>query len=197
MSLRKSGNGNFFLCSMKRIIIQLLLCICVNAGYGQIVGISAEMEERLKAMEGLSLEVYMDGLYRAVGYGHRITERDPEWVYDLEHYDEITEETAEILFRLDMIHLVSPGLEVVRREIGGHYPSNVYDAMGSLIYNMGLEGLRSTEFYRLFRDGQHQEAFRLLLATKAEKEGLLERRYMELSVLVRNYDFSKGKYMAD
>ena len=69
--------------------------------------------------------------------------------------------------------------------------------MGSLIYNMGLEGLRSTEFYRLFRDGQHQEAFRLLLATKAEKEGLLARRYMELSVLVRNYDFSKGKYMAD
>ena len=47
------------------------------------------------------------------------------------------------------------------------------------------------------KDGHHREAFRLLLATKADKEGLLERRYMELSVLVRNYDFNKGKYMTD
>ena len=175
-----------------------LFWLCgILVGYCQGTGITVEMEERLKAMEGLSLEVYMDGLYRAVGYGHRITDRDPEWIYDLEYYDEITEETAEILFRLDMIHLVNPGLEIVRREIGGHYPSNVYDVMGSLIYNMGLSGLRSTEFYRLFRDGHHREAFRLLLATKADKEGLLERRYMELSVLVRNYDFNKGKYMTD
>lgn len=163
--------------------------------YAQTIQLSESMKRNIKEVEGLSLEVYMDGFYRAVGYGHRITDRDPEWVYDLAHYDEITQETAEILFELDMIHLVSPGLQEIVRDIGTDYPQNVYDVMGSLIYNMGLAGLRSTEFYHLFRIKDYESAFRELLATKSEKEGLLNRRFMELKVLTENYDFTNGCYM--
>lgn len=163
--------------------------------YSQGVLLSDAMKRNIKEVEGLSLEVYMDGFYRAVGYGHRITDRDPEWIYDLEEYDEITTETAEILFELDMIQLVTPGLQEVVRDIGTDYPQNVYDVMGSLIYNMGLAGLRDTTFYRLFKSRNYETAFRELLATKSGKDGLLDRRFMELKILTENYDSAHECYM--
>lgn len=171
-----------------------MACWC-TLSHSQVVSLSEDMKRHIKEVEGLSLEVYMDGFYRAVGYGHRITDRDPEWIYDLAHYDEITPETAEILFELDMIHLVTPGLQTVARDIGTGYPQNVYDVMGSLIYNMGLAGLRETDFYRLFKEREYELAFQELLATKSEKDGLLNRRFMELKVLTGNYDFKNGCYM--
>ena len=179
---------------IKFISVCLLLFCCCNT-FSQAIELSPVMKHHIKNIEGLSLEVYMDGLYRAVGYGHRITLRDPEWVYDLAHSDTITYETAEILFELDMIHIVSPGLQQVLKDIGTSYPQNVYDVMGSLIYNMGLSGLRATKFYRLFKEKEYERAFRELLATKSAKDGLLNRRFIELKVLTENYNFTEGCYM--
>ena len=167
----------------------------ISGIFSQPIQISKHMKQSIKEMEGLSLEVYMDGLYRAVGYGHRITDSDPEWITDLAHYDEITVETAEILFELDMIHLVTPGLMEIVKDIGTEYPQNVYDVMGDLVYNMGLAGLRTTVFYRLFVSRKYEAAFRELLATKSDKDGLLDRRFVELKILTENYDFDKGCYI--
>lgn len=172
----------------------LLSCLWHTTAFAQTSGISERMKECIKEAEGLSLEVYMDGPFRAVGYGHRITERDPEWVYELEEYDEIPIESAETLFELDMLHLVNPGLKQIIRDIGAEYPQNVYDVMGSLIYNMGLAGLQSTEFYRLFRGKEYEKSFRQLLATKSAQDGLLERRLMEVKMLTENYDIDKACY---
>lgn len=182
---------------MKTMICQLIISLLAFSLQAQAQNptVSQEMKERIKQVEGLSLEVYMDGLYRAVGYGHRIVATDPEWVYDLEHYDEITPETADILFELDMLNMVHPGLAVVASDLGKDYPQNVYDVMGSLIYNMGLEGLRATEFYRLFGEQRYREAFEELLDTKSVKDGLLNRRFMELKVLMENFDLTAGAYV--
>lgn len=191
------GCGVAYFCGMRTIglfIMAVWVALSCPLSYSQGVALSDAMKRNIKEVEGLSLEVYMDGFYRAVGYGHRITDRDPEWIYDLVEYDEITPETADILFELDMIHLVAPGLQEVVRDIGTEYPQNVYDVMGSLIYNMGLAGLRDTAFYRLFKSKDYELAFRELLATKSGKDGLLNRRFMELKVLTENYSFVQGCY---
>lgn len=195
--IQKSGILSPYFCSMNSIIkytVILLSCIWHTTAFAQTSCISERMKECIKELEGLSLEVYMDGPFRAVGYGHRITERDPEWVYELEEYDEIPIESAETLFELDMLHLVNPGLKQIIRDIGAEYPQNVYDVMGSLIYNMGLAGLQSTEFYRLFKEKEYEESFRQLLATKSAQDGLLERRLMEVKILTENYDINKACY---
>ena len=156
--------------------------------------ISREMEEVIKRCEGLSTEVYMDGNRIAVGYGHHIRYTEMEWVRDLEPGMEITEEIAELLFRYDMIYLVTPGLTAVKKEIGWEYPQNVYDVMGSIIYNIGLKGLKSSRFYQYFKQRNYNEAFIHLLLLKSKEKGIRQRRMEELRILLKNYLPDKGIY---
>lgn len=186
----KSADSSAYLCTMRKTFFIWLIFSSLSA-YGQI---SDEMKRTIKQMENLSLEVYMDGLYRAVGYGHRLKDTDVSWVRELELYDEISAAAAEIIFDLDMVYLVGPGLTEVRKEIGWNYPPGVYDAMGSLIYNMGLSGLRETEFYLLFKNRRYEEAFKVLPHTKSGQPGLFDRRMKELDFLMRGFDFSTGRY---
>ena len=175
---------------MKGLLIMIYLCIaCLCQAQ-----VSIEMEELIKNHEGLSLEVYMDGPSIAVGYGHHIRYTEMEWVRDLEPGMEITEELAELLFRYDMIHLVEPGLIEIKKDIGWTYPQNVYDVMGSIIYNIGLQGLKESDFYRLFKSKSYDEAFTQLLLLKSREKGIRERRIEELRILLRNYDVTKKTY---
>lgn len=179
-----------FLLPLKVFVVGVLL-LSASTVSGQI---SDEMKTVIKEHEGLNTMVYMDGLYRAVGYGHRLKDTDVSWIAELELYDEISRETAELLFDMDVVCLIGPGLIVVRQDIGWQYPQNVYDVMGSLIYNMGLEGLRTTAFYRAFTEKDYLTAFRLLPDTKSSQEGLFDRRMAELEILMRNFDFGSGGY---
>ena len=162
--------------NMKRKYLSLLLLLAATLTV--TAQISPEMQKHIRQAEGCSLAVYMDEGYLAVGYGHRLRDDDVEWLRDLELYDEITQEAAELIFRLDMSRLVADGLIEVRKEIGNDFPQGVYDVMGSLIYNMGLDGLRSTQFWQLFREGRYIEArdrppFRLFPETAAQLPGFL------------------------
>ena len=175
---------------MKVLLIFIGLCIaCICRGQ-----VSAEMENFIKNHEGLSLEVYMDGPRIAVGYGHHIRYTEMEWVRDLEPGMEITEELAELLFRYDMVHLVEPGLIKVKRDIGWDYPQNVYDVMGSIIYNIGLQGLRESKFYQLFRERKYEDAFPELLLLKSRDPGIRVRRMEELKLILENYDAGRKIY---
>lgn len=170
---------------MKRKVIAAVICLAAVSIQAQI---SAVMQDRIKETEGLVLEVYRDGDKLAVGYGHHIRYSHQEWIQDLEEGDPITEELAELLFRHDMLYLVTPGLEQIKRELGYEYPQNVYDVMGSLIYNMGLQGLKSTEFYRLFKAGEYERVFTYLLLAGTGQRGNEKRRRMELEHLLEGYD---------
>ena len=169
---------------MKGLLILIglfVVCLCRAQ-------ISMEMEELIKKHEGLSLEVYMDGPCIAVGYGHHIRFTEMEEIRDLEPGMKITEELAELLFRYDMVHLVTPGLIKVKKDIGWNYPQNVYDVMGSIIYNIGLQGLKSSDFYQSFRNHDYEVSFTELLLLKSRDRGVRARRMKELSILLRNYD---------
>ena len=166
------------------------LCI-VSVCRGQI---SQEMQAIIKEPEGLSTEVYMDGKHIAVGYGHHIRYTEMEWVRDLEPGMEITEELAESLFKYDMLYLVGPGLMEVKKEIGWDYPQNVYDVMGSVIYNIGLVGLKTSDFFHLFKERRYEESFVRLLLLKSADRGVRMRRKAELKMLMRQYDPLKKEY---
>lgn len=171
---------------MKRKVT--LAVICMAAVCCMQAQISAAMQEKIKRTEGLMLEVYRDGDKLAVGYGHHIRYSHQEWIQDLEEGDPITEELAGLLFRHDMLYLVTPGLEQIKRELGREYPQNVYDVLGSLIYNMGLQGMKSTEFYRLFKAGEYERAFSYLLLAGTGQKGNEKRRRMELEHLLEGYE---------
>ena len=175
---------------LKGLLLVLALCV-VTMCRAQV---SVEMDDLIKKHEGLSLEVYMDGPRIAVGYGHHIRYTEMEWVRDLEPGMEITEELAELLFRYDMIHLVTPGLIEIKKEIGWNYPQNVYDVMGSIIYNIGLQGLKNSEFYLCFREKRYDDAFMELLLLKSRDKGVRARRVAELKFLLLNYDEKQKKY---
>ena len=162
-------------------VVIMLSCICRSQ-------ISTDMENFIKHYEGLSTEVYMDGPHLAVGYGHHIRFTEMEWVRDLEPGMEITEELAELLFRYDMLYLVNPGLIEVKKDLGWDYPSNVYDVMGSIIYHIGYNGLKESDFYRCFKSRQYEEAFTQLLLLKSKDKGIRKRREAELKILLLNYD---------
>ena len=166
------------------------LCV-VSVCRGQI---SQEMQAIIKEHEGLSTEVYMDGKHIAVGYGHHIRYTEMEWVRDLEPGMEITEELAESLFKYDMLYLVGPGLMEVKKEIGWDYPQNVYDVMGSVIYNIGLVGLKTSDFFHLFKERRYEESFVRLLLLKSADRGVRMRRKAELKMLMRQYDPLKKEF---
>lgn len=152
------------------------------------------MQAIIKEHEGLSTEVYMDGKHIAVGYGHHIRYTEMEWVRDLEPGMEITEELAESLFKYDMLYLVGPGLMEVKKEIGWDYPQNVYDVMGSVIYNIGFVGLKTSDFFHLFKERRYEESFVRLLLLKSADRGVRMRRKAELKMLMRQYDPLKKEY---
>ena len=173
------------------MILVCMVCMAVKVD----AQVSDEMKKMIKSLEGLSIEVYMDGDQLAVGYGHHIRHNSMEWVRDLVPGEEITVELAELLFEYDMIYLVGEGLISVRKDIGWDYPPNVYDVMGSLIYNIGLEGLKKSEFYRSFRKWDYERAFTELLMLKSRDKGVRARREVELRFLLRNYDPVRKAYI--
>lgn len=181
-----------YICNMGKLII---IIICLLSGSISCSGqISEHMKSLIKDLEGLSTEVYMDGEEPAVGYGHHLCHTKYQWVRDLEPGDEITAEMADLLFDYDMLYLVTPGIEKVKADLGPDYPVNVYDVMGSVIYNIGLAGLIRSDFYRLFKKGDYERAFTELLMLKSRDRGVYERRKKELRVLLENYDFAQNKY---
>lgn len=179
-----------YLCRMKTLLVIIGL-LTSTFSYGQI---SRDMEEFIKHHEGLSIEVYMDGPHIAVGYGHHIRFTEMEWVRDLEPGMEITEELAELFFKYDMLYLVNPGLIEVKKEIGWDYPNNVYDVIGSIIYHIGLSGLKESEFYRSFKTKDYERAFTQLLLLKSKDKGVRKRREGELQILLHNYDPTTKTY---
>ena len=93
-----------------------------------------------------------------------------------------------------MLYLVGPGLMEVKKEIGWDYPQNVYDVMGSVIYNIGLVGLKTSDFFHLFKERRYEESFVRLLLLKSADRGVRMRRKAELKMLMRQYDPLKKEY---
>lgn len=141
--------------------------------------ISQALVDSLKREEGIGgkpvLTAYDigDGAY-TIGYGHAVFKNpsrgDNGGKYDfLPKYDQITPgkttitpEQAEILLK-DDLKMAADGLDRLLNQwkskgINPKITQPMYDAMVSIIYNMGIENFRLTEFIQLVKKGQFKAA---------------------------------------
>ena len=143
------------------------------------LSVSQTLIDSLKREEGIGgkpvLTAYDlgDGAY-TIGYSHAVfanpARGDNGGKYDfLPKYDKIipgkttiTPEQAEILLK-DDVKIASDGLDRLlnnwkSKDINPKINQPMYDAMVSMIYNMGIENFRLTEFIQLVKKGQFKAA---------------------------------------
>jgi GH24 family phage-related lysozyme (muramidase) len=139
-----------------------------------------------------------DGAY-TIGYGHAVF-RDPSRGDNGGKYDflpkynkitpgktKITPEQAEILLR-DDIKTAADGLDRLLDEwkakgINPKITQPMYDAMVSMIYNMGIDNFRQSDFIQLVKKNKFQSASEVIKNTSNQMfkkyPGLITRRSKE------------------
>jgi lysozyme len=144
--------------------------------------VSDELVEHLKNEEKLELTAYALGDGKiTIGYGHA----EPIKKSKFKVGDKITLKQADKLFRKDLKrtekgikrifkHWKKQGIDILLTQ-------SQYDAMVSMGYNMGISGLRQTEFIQLVKQGKMEEAAEKIKTTKLRKgfPGLVKRRLKE------------------
>jgi GH24 family phage-related lysozyme (muramidase) len=152
---------------------------------------SPEGIEFIKEHEKLKLEAYSigDGMI-TVGYGHA----EPEETSKYKIGDIITENEANNLLMQD-IKKAEEGLKRLftfwdEEGINVMISQHMWDSMISMAYNMGVGGLRSTEFVLSLKDQNYMEAADSILTSgvkKADKfPGLIDRREAEKELFLKN-----------
>lgn len=121
----------------KTFLLSAILCVSLNI-YGY--EISERGKSFIKKMESCSLVKYKDNTGYSIGYGHRIVKG--------ENYYKISQSTANKLFNKDVDKIVNPALNRILSELKFKPNQNLIDAIGSLIYNCGESGFKSTEVYK-------------------------------------------------
>lgn len=163
--------------------------------------------------EGKSLTSYdsKDGAY-TIGYGHAvfkdISRGDNSSKYPFlksyKEYEEmksrgkdivITDEQAEQLFK-DDLNTASDALNRLLDEwkskgINPKITQPMYDAMVSMIYNMGIGTFRKSEFIQLVKRGEFKKAAEAIKTTSSHmfdtQKGLIGRRNTESEIFNGNY----------
>jgi GH24 family phage-related lysozyme (muramidase) len=165
---------------------------------------SLKQEEGIAGKPVLTAYDLGDGAY-TIGYGHAVfkdpTRGDNGGKYDfLPKYSEITPgkttitpEQAEILLKDDM-QLAANGLDRIFGEwrvnnIKPNITQPMYDAMVSMIYNMGIENFRKSEFIQFVKHNQFKQAAEAIKSTSSqmfEKYPGLETRRARESALFKS-----------
>ena len=129
--------------------------------------ISDTAKKIIQHHEKLRLEAYTigDGMI-TVGYGHASPEKKSPYKVG----DSITEEKANQLFS-DDIKIAENGVKRIIKawenpKIESKITQGMFDAMVSMAYNMGVGGLRNTEFIQLIKAGKFDSAGEKLKTTK-------------------------------
>ncbi len=178
---------------------------------------SNKIIDLLKTHEGIGgkpvLTAYNigDGAY-TIGYGHAvfkdISRGDNSSSYDfLVSYDEyekmkqrgekvtITPEQAEQLLK-DDVKIAAEGLDRLLNEwkadgVNPKITQPMYDAMVSMIYNMGVTTFRKSDFIQLVKRGKFEEAAEAIKSTSSQMfrkyPGLIVRRGDESQTFTGNY----------
>jgi lysozyme len=167
--------------------------------------ISKEGKEAIKSHEQLRLKAYTinyrtkdkngntiiknDGMIN-IGWGHA----EPIKTSKLKIGDEITEKQAEVLFQKDIL-TAEKGVKRLFKDwkdkgIDVQINQNMYDAIVSMAFNMGISGLRKTEFIQKLKDKNYKEAGELIKKLSASKKypGLKIRRESEHKLFTKKND---------
>lgn len=137
---------------------------------------SEEGTNHLIALEGLVLIVYKDEAgYPTIGVGHKIRKG--------EKFSEITREQAMIILRSDL----KPVEEAINELVKVPINQNQFDALVSLIFNIGIGAFRTSTLLARLNDGKYDLASQQFLVwnkitkdgRKVLSPGLVKRRYAE------------------
>jgi len=144
---------------------------------------SKEIKEFIKKEEGFSLKAYAlgDGMI-TIGWGH--AEKTSKSQFKVGQ--KITEEKAQELFDED-IKEAEAGLNRIFEEwkekgINIQVNQDMYDAMVSMIFNMGIGNFRKSEFIQLVKHNKLKEAKEKILTTKVNYPGVKKRRQSESEI---------------
>jgi GH24 family phage-related lysozyme (muramidase) len=144
---------------------------------------SQEIKDFIKKEEGFSLKAYAlgDGMI-TIGWGH--AERKNESQFKVGQ--KITEEKAQQLFDKD-INEAESGLNRIFKEweekgIKVKVNQDMYDAMVSMIFNMGIGNFRKSEFIQFVKHNKLKEAKDRILTTNVNYPGVKKRRQSESEI---------------
>lgn len=131
--------------------------------------------------EGVKLNIYLDSVGKpTVGVGHLLTDDDKSTGKFL---NGITEQQAEDLLHSDLAHVIS-----TINALNISLTQNEFDALSSLIFNIGVGNFASSTIKRCLLAGDFQAAAdALLMWSKAggqTVEGLLTRRNDERTLFL-------------
>ena len=154
----------------------------------QTLSLSDEGLNLIKKHEKCRLRAYdsHDGKI-TIGWGHA----EPKSSSRLKVGDEITQEQADALFRRDL-DVAERGVKRMFRqwkEYRGHdvrVTQGMYDTLVSLAYNMGIRGLRNTDFVEHLEREDYETAAKELLKTGVSQPGLKKRRSDEFELFTKN-----------
>lgn len=144
---------------------------------------SEEIKDFIKKEEGFSLKAYAlgDGMI-TIGWGHAEKKNKSQFKVG----QKITEEKAQELFDED-IKEAEAGLNRIFEEwkekgINIQVNQDMYDAMVSMIFNMGIGNFRKSEFIQLVKHNKLKEAKEKILTTKVNYPGVKKRRQSESEI---------------
>lgn len=178
---------------------------------------SDKLINTLKKHEGIGGEPVLtaynigDGAY-TIGYGHAVFKKESrgdnsskyDFLVPYAEYDKmksrgekvkITSAQAEQLLR-DDVKVAADGLDRLLDEwkskgINPKITQPMYDAMVSMIYNMGINEFRESEFIQLVKRGKFKEAAEAIKNTSSQMfrkyPGLIDRRNDESEMFKGNY----------
>lgn len=153
--------------------------------------ISHEGKEHIKSHEKLKLTAYALGDGKiTVGYGHAEDIHKSK----LHKGSKISEKTANKLFKKDLKN-AEDGVKRMFRDwkkegINITVTQDQFDVLVSLAFNMGVTGLRQSDFIKELKKGHLEKAGKLIKKTGINpdfEEGLNARREIESDTFLRNW----------
>lgn len=138
----------------------------------------------IKSWEKLELEAYDDAEgFATVGYGHLIGRYGVNEIPSSSEFaNDISEERAEALLKTDL----SGAEETLKGTVSVHLHQHEYDALVSLIYNMGSPS-RAPKLFSFLNDEKYDDAANEFAdITNNGLPGLVTRRQDEISIFKNN-----------
>ena len=150
---------------------------------------SLEGIDFIKSNEGIAKRAYWDVNGITVGWGHKINADDPEWLKKMRVGDWLSKSNADYLFARDIVDMVNPGIQLILRDLESHgidtekLSQGFIDGLGDLIYNCGLRGVMTSEFYTVARSGDIKLALKLVPKTRVYCQAHVVRRSKTYSIM--------------
>lgn len=148
--------------------------------------------------EGLLQQAVWDVNGISVGWGHKINSSDPKWLRDFKIGQWISVTIANELFANDIKNFLNPSLRYVLRDLEDSgvdtkkFSQGFVDGMADMIYNCGLKGMMTTDFYYTLKKGHIDKAISLVPSTRVYCDGHKSRREKTYQMMVEAQAFAES-----